>query len=43
MITPSTIAVFEHVMKEYAAELRDVGLVIDREPERIHEFCICLR
>lgn len=38
MITPSTITVFEHVMQEYAAELREVGLLIDREPERIHEF-----
>ncbi|WP_418040260.1 acyl-CoA dehydrogenase family protein [Paenibacillus xylanilyticus] len=38
MIKPSTIAVFEHEMRKYAAELREIGLVIDREPERINEF-----
>lgn len=38
MIKPSTIAVFEHEMRKYAAELREIGLVIDREPERIAEF-----
>ncbi|MEK4109138.1 acyl-CoA dehydrogenase [Paenibacillus sp. DS2363] len=38
MITRSTIAVFEQEMKQYATELRDIGLVIDREPERIAEF-----
>lgn len=38
MITRSTIAVFEREMKQYATELRDIGLVIDREPERIAEF-----
>ncbi|MBY0215698.1 acyl-CoA dehydrogenase family protein [Paenibacillus illinoisensis] len=38
MIKPSTIAVFEQEMRKYAAELREIGLVIDREPERITEF-----
>ncbi|WP_153976731.1 acyl-CoA dehydrogenase family protein [Paenibacillus xylanilyticus] len=38
MIEPSTIAVFEQEMRKYAAELREIGLVIDREPERINEF-----
>ncbi|WP_337034919.1 acyl-CoA dehydrogenase family protein [Paenibacillus illinoisensis] len=38
MITPSTIAVFEYEMKRYAAELRNIGLLIDREPERINDF-----
>ncbi|GAB1158729.1 acyl-CoA dehydrogenase family protein [Paenibacillus illinoisensis] len=38
MIEPSTIAVFEQEMRKYAAELREIGLVIDREPERITEF-----
>ncbi|WP_340015456.1 acyl-CoA dehydrogenase family protein [Paenibacillus sp. FSL K6-1318] len=38
MITPSTIAIFEHVMKQYAAELRQIGQTIDREPDRLTEF-----
>lgn len=39
MITPSTIAIFEHVMKQYAVELRQIGQTIDREPDRLTDFC----